>query len=74
PGYLKALRGPFPDAPLMPTGGVRADNVADWLAAGAFAVGAGGELCPSAAIAAGDRAEITGRARAFAAALREARA
>ncbi|GAA4065277.1 bifunctional 4-hydroxy-2-oxoglutarate aldolase/2-dehydro-3-deoxy-phosphogluconate aldolase [Actinomadura miaoliensis] len=74
PGYLRALRGPFPDVPLMPTGGVAAGNVADWLAAGALAVGAGGELAPSSAIASGDRAEITKRARAFAAALREARA
>jgi 2-dehydro-3-deoxyphosphogluconate aldolase/(4S)-4-hydroxy-2-oxoglutarate aldolase len=73
PAYLKALRGPFPDVPLMPTGGVGADNLADWLAAGAFAVGAGGELCPSGAIAAGDRAEITTRARAFTAALAAAR-
>ncbi|GLZ12707.1 2-dehydro-3-deoxy-phosphogluconate aldolase [Actinomadura sp. NBRC 104425] len=73
PGYLRALRGPFPDVPLVPTGGVAAGNVADWLAAGASAVGAGGELAPSSAIASGDLAEITARARAFAAALREAR-
>ncbi|GAA4150751.1 bifunctional 4-hydroxy-2-oxoglutarate aldolase/2-dehydro-3-deoxy-phosphogluconate aldolase [Actinomadura keratinilytica] len=73
PGYLRALRGPFPDVPLVPTGGVAAGNVADWLAAGALAVGAGGELAPSSAIASGDLAEITTRARAFAAALREAR-
>ena len=41
PGYLKALRGPFPDIPIMPTGGVSIDNVADWFAAGALAVGVG---------------------------------
>jgi 2-dehydro-3-deoxyphosphogluconate aldolase / (4S)-4-hydroxy-2-oxoglutarate aldolase len=46
PGYVKALRGPFPDIPLMPTGGVSAANVADWFAAGVIAVGAGSELCP----------------------------
>jgi 2-dehydro-3-deoxyphosphogluconate aldolase/(4S)-4-hydroxy-2-oxoglutarate aldolase len=48
PKYMKALRGPFPDIPLMPTGGVNIDNVADWFAAGAFAVGAGSNLCSSA--------------------------
>lgn len=74
PAYLSALRGPFPDVPLVPTGGVGAQNIGDWLAAGALAVGAGGELCPRAAVAASDRAAITERARAFAAALSQARA
>src|SRR4051794_28351380 len=37
PGYLRSLRGPFPDVPLMPTGGVTADNLADWFRAGAVA-------------------------------------
>ena len=40
PAYLKALRGPFPHIPMMPTGGVSQDNIAEWLAAGAVAVGA----------------------------------
>jgi 2-dehydro-3-deoxyphosphogluconate aldolase/(4S)-4-hydroxy-2-oxoglutarate aldolase len=40
PAYLRALRAPFPDVPFMPTGGVSAGNVGEWLAAGAFAVGA----------------------------------
>ncbi len=59
PAYLKALRGPVPDVPLMPTGGVRADNVRAWLDAGAFCLGAGGELV------AGDAEETTRRAAAF---------
>lgn len=46
PGYIKALKGPFPDIPMMPTGGVSAANAADWFAAGVVAVGAGSELCP----------------------------
>jgi len=37
--YLRELRGPLPEVPLMPTGGVRLDQVADYLAAGAVAVG-----------------------------------
>jgi 2-dehydro-3-deoxyphosphogluconate aldolase/(4S)-4-hydroxy-2-oxoglutarate aldolase len=48
PKYMKALRGPFPDIPMMPTGGVNIDNISEWFAAGAFAVGAGSNLCPSA--------------------------
>jgi len=50
PALLRALRGPFPDAPLMPTGGVTSENIPDWIAAGAVAVGAGGDLCPATAL------------------------
>jgi len=46
PSYIKDLRGPFPDIPFMPTGGVNAENAADWFKAGAIAVGAGSNLCP----------------------------
>lgn len=42
--YVNALRGPLPDIPLMPTGGVTPDNLADWFAAGVVAVGMGGNL------------------------------
>jgi len=73
PSYLKSLRGPFPNTPLMPTGGVTAANLSSWLDAGAIAVGAGGDLCPSAAIAAGRYDEIESIARRFATALRLAR-
>ncbi|KAA5835029.1 bifunctional 4-hydroxy-2-oxoglutarate aldolase/2-dehydro-3-deoxy-phosphogluconate aldolase [Saccharopolyspora hirsuta] len=72
PAYLKALRGPFPDIPMMPTGGVAPDNIGDWIAAGAVAVGAGGELCPKVAMLAGDWDEIRAVARKFALAHREA--
>lgn len=68
PALLKALRGPFPDVPFCPTGGVDAGNLADWVAAGAVAVGAGGELCPAAAIADGRWTVITDAARRFRAA------
>ncbi|AZC12653.1 bifunctional 4-hydroxy-2-oxoglutarate aldolase/2-dehydro-3-deoxy-phosphogluconate aldolase [Microbacterium sp. ABRD28] len=73
PGYLAALRAPLPHIPLMPTGGVTPDNVAAWFAAGAVAVGAGGDLVPGAALAAGDTAEIERRAHLFSDALRAAR-
>jgi 2-dehydro-3-deoxyphosphogluconate aldolase/(4S)-4-hydroxy-2-oxoglutarate aldolase len=67
--YLRALRGPFPATPFVPTGGVNAANIPDWFAAGAVAVGAGGDLCPPTAMAAGDWATITATARTFADAL-----
>ncbi|WP_455357019.1 bifunctional 4-hydroxy-2-oxoglutarate aldolase/2-dehydro-3-deoxy-phosphogluconate aldolase [Streptomyces sp. SYSU K217416] len=73
PGFLRALRGPFPDVPLVPTGGVSTDNLSDWFAAGALAVGAGSELCSSADIAAGRWSALTERAQAFTAALAKAR-
>ena len=71
--YLRALRGPFPHVPFVPTGGVTANNLADWLTAGAVAVGAGGELCSARAMAIGDWDAITATARQFSAAARQAR-
>jgi len=73
PAYLKALRGPFPQVDFVPTGGVNAANLAEWLAAGAVAVGAGGELCPAAAMASGDWDTITATAQTFSDAARQAR-
>lgn len=73
PGHLKALRGPFPDIPTMPTGGVNADNLPQWFAAGAVAVGAGSALCPSAWAKEGRFNDITERAKAFVDSVNEAR-
>lgn len=42
--HIAQLRGPFPDIPLLPTGGVSADTAGAWIAAGAMAVGLGGWL------------------------------
>jgi 2-dehydro-3-deoxyphosphogluconate aldolase / (4S)-4-hydroxy-2-oxoglutarate aldolase len=72
-GLLRALREPFPDLAFMPTGGVTAENLGEWLAAGAFAVGAGGSLCPPGEVAAGRFDAIERRARAFSDALAAAR-
>ncbi|UKY54178.1 bifunctional 4-hydroxy-2-oxoglutarate aldolase/2-dehydro-3-deoxy-phosphogluconate aldolase [Streptomyces inhibens] len=72
PGYLASLRGPFPDVPFMPTGGVRADNIGHWLRSGAVAVGAGSELCSASAMAAGRWDEIEYAARQFADAFTQA--
>ena len=74
PSYLRSLRGPFPDVPFMPTGGVSAYNVGDWLAAGAIAVGAGGELASASDISSGDFAGIREKGRRFLTAIHQARA
>ncbi len=73
PSYLKALRGPLPHIPLMPTGGVSRDNVGQWFAAGAFALGAGSNLCPKELALAGRFAEIEAIARDYVAAVEAAR-
>jgi 2-dehydro-3-deoxyphosphogluconate aldolase/(4S)-4-hydroxy-2-oxoglutarate aldolase len=71
--YLKALKGPFPQIPLCPTGGVNLKTIAEFITAGAVAVGVGGELVSKAAIDAGDYAQITSLAKQFVAALHAAR-
>ena len=72
--YLKALKGPFPQIPLCPTGGVTLQTIGDFVKAGASAVGVGGELVSKAAIDKGDFAQITALARQYVAALKAARA
>jgi len=65
PAYIKALKGPFPQIPMMPTGGVNASNVAEWFAAGVVAVGAGSELCPPQLAKEGKFNEISQKAVEF---------
>lgn len=65
PSYIKALKGPFPYIPMMPTGGVSAGNVAEWFATGVVAVGAGSELCPTQMAKEGKFSEISQRAAEF---------
>jgi 2-dehydro-3-deoxyphosphogluconate aldolase/(4S)-4-hydroxy-2-oxoglutarate aldolase len=71
--YLKALRGPLPQVPLVPTGGVNLKTAADFLRAGASALGIGGELISAAALNSGDTAEITELARQYVAIVRDVR-
>jgi len=71
--YLRALRGPFPDIPLVPTGGVSPETIAELFQAGAAAVGVGTELISKDALARRDYAAIEARAKQFVAAVREAR-
>ena len=72
PAYIKALRAPLPQAPLMPTGGVTVENLAEWFASGAVAVGIGSSL--SGPGAKGDYAAVTARAQAFVAQMAAIRA
>ncbi|WP_329227542.1 MULTISPECIES: bifunctional 4-hydroxy-2-oxoglutarate aldolase/2-dehydro-3-deoxy-phosphogluconate aldolase [unclassified Streptomyces] len=64
PGFLKALRGPFPDAPFVPVGGVDAELARTYLAHGATAVGVGSPLIGDAADG-GSLDALRERARAF---------
>lgn len=70
--FVKAVKAPLPQAPLLPTGGVSLDNVGAWLKAGCVAVGVGGELTKGAKT--GDYAQVTATAEAFMERIREARA
>lgn len=72
PKAIKAIKGPIPQANLMPTGGVDIGNVGEWIAAGAVAVGVGGSLVAGAKT--GDYASITNLGREFIAKIKEARA
>ncbi|HRN69245.1 MAG TPA: bifunctional 4-hydroxy-2-oxoglutarate aldolase/2-dehydro-3-deoxy-phosphogluconate aldolase [Promineifilum sp.] len=73
PDYVKALHGPFPHIPIMPTGGVDEHNLADWFRAGVWAVGAGSQLSPVKLAREGKFDEITAIAARFAAAVAKAR-
>lgn len=72
PRYLKELRGPLDDIPLVPTGGVTIDLVPEYLAAGAIAVGMGGPLVGD-ALNDGDLAALADRAHRVLAAVAKAR-
>jgi 2-dehydro-3-deoxyphosphogluconate aldolase/(4S)-4-hydroxy-2-oxoglutarate aldolase len=74
PGHLSSIAGPLPQIPLMPTGGIDIDNVADYIEAGAAVVGAGSAIMDQSAIDAGDFESITETAREFTRTIEEARA
>ena len=63
PGYLKAVHGPLPQIPLVPTGGITADNAGEFIHAGAAMVCAGGWLVDKEAVAKGHYEILTERAR-----------
>ena len=71
PAFVKAILGPLPYAPLMPTGGVAVDNAADWIRAGCVALGVGSNLTAGAKT--GDYQRITETARQFLTKIEQAR-
>lgn len=71
PAVIKSLLGPLPQAKLMPTGGVSPENAAEWIKAGAVALGAGSELIKGAKT--GDWAQITETAKQYMRAIEAAR-
>ncbi len=71
--YIKALKGPLPQIPLVPTGGVNLDTAADFLRAGAAALGVGGELVQPEALKAGQPEIVTENARKFVEIVRQTR-
>lgn len=73
PEYLRAIRGPLPHIPIIPTAGVTTANAAEWISAGAVALGAAGGVFDRAAIERGDWATVTRLAREFLAVVRDAR-
>jgi 2-dehydro-3-deoxyphosphogluconate aldolase/(4S)-4-hydroxy-2-oxoglutarate aldolase len=72
PDYIKAVLAPLPQLRLVPTGGVNADNAAQYLKAGAAAVAVGGNLVKKEAVASGDWGAITAEAQRLVAAVRSA--
>ncbi|MFB4164518.1 bifunctional 4-hydroxy-2-oxoglutarate aldolase/2-dehydro-3-deoxy-phosphogluconate aldolase [Alteribacillus sp. JSM 102045] len=61
--YLKELKGPLPHIPMIPTGGVNAANIQEFIDNGALAVGAGGSLIDKQAIEEGDFEKVTEKAK-----------
>jgi len=71
--YIKALKGPLPQILMIPTGGVNLTTAADFILAGAAALGIGGELVSASALESGDLAPIVEAARSFVSIVRNAR-
>lgn len=71
--YLKSLKAPLPQIELVPTGGVTLATAAAFIKAGASAIGVGADLVDLIAISAGQPEKVTAAARAYVAAVREAR-
>jgi len=63
--YIKAVKAPFPQIDLIPTGGVNLETIAEFLAAGSTAVGVGSELIDAQSVASGNYEAVTDRARKF---------
>ena len=73
PSFFRDVRGPLPHVKMMPTGGVSIENADEWIRAGAVAVGVGSALLDAKAIAAGDYASITEKAKRIVANVQDVR-
>jgi 2-dehydro-3-deoxyphosphogluconate aldolase / (4S)-4-hydroxy-2-oxoglutarate aldolase len=73
PKYLRSLKAPFPNASLIPTGGVNAANAAEFIAAGAFALGVGADLVDAKALREGNLAKVISAAEELVDAVASAR-
>lgn len=73
PKYIKALKAPLPQVPMVPTGGVNLQTAAEFIQAGSAALGIGGELVSGALLDAGRTDEITQLARQYVNIVRDAR-
>jgi 2-dehydro-3-deoxyphosphogluconate aldolase / (4S)-4-hydroxy-2-oxoglutarate aldolase len=73
PKYLKSLKAPFPQSSLIPTGGVNAANAAEFIAAGAFALGVGADLVDATALREANLEKISTAARELVTAVTSAR-
>lgn len=71
PSYIKAVKGPLPQANLMPTGGVSIENAEEWIKQGAIAIGVGGDLTAPAKN--GDYDKVSELARLFVEKVKKAR-
>lgn len=73
PAFVKAIRAPLPQLEIVPVGGIDLTNAAEFIRAGAAALGVGGSLVNQALLDSGDAAELTRRATAFIAAVEHGR-
>jgi len=71
--YIRALKAPLPQVPLVPTGGVNLETAADFLRAGSVALGIGGELISASALKSGNAKAITEAARQYVAIVKQTR-
>jgi 2-dehydro-3-deoxyphosphogluconate aldolase / (4S)-4-hydroxy-2-oxoglutarate aldolase len=74
PKHIKALKAPFPETRLIPTGGVNLSNAADYFAAGSFALGVGADLVDLAALRRNEPQKIVEMAKCMVQAVQQARA
>jgi 2-dehydro-3-deoxyphosphogluconate aldolase / (4S)-4-hydroxy-2-oxoglutarate aldolase len=73
PAYIKALKAPLPQIPLVPTGGVTLSTAGAFIKAGASALGVGNDLISESELLSGNRVHITNVARQFVSVVREAK-